>query len=185
MTPCLRLLRQSRFLPVRGDGRHHPRRGRFRSRPVRQARTLVFECGDSNPGGVDLKPLAIGEQEYWQRARLEILAFLVFRLNAGKQITRLIELLKSPVITTVAGKGVVPESHPLSLGSTLQRAPIRRLVEAEADLVIEIGTEISETDLILHAALEVQAMHRVQRFSDQSVEARSSMRLPSWSKTCR
>lgn len=77
--------------------------------------------------------------------------------NAGKQLTRLIELLKAPVITTVAGKGVVPESHPLSLGSTLQRAQIRRLVEADADLVIAIGTEISEPDLYVTADSEAAA----------------------------
>ncbi len=77
--------------------------------------------------------------------------------NAGKQLTRLIELLKAPVITTVAGKGVVPESHPLSLGSTLQRAQIRRLVESDADLVIAIGTEISEPDLYVTADSEAAA----------------------------
>ncbi|MDK4717866.1 5-guanidino-2-oxopentanoate decarboxylase [Rhizobium sp. CNPSo 3968] len=77
--------------------------------------------------------------------------------NAGKQLTRLIELLKAPVITTVAGKGVVPEAHPLSLGSTLQRAQIRRLVETEADLVIAIGTEISEPDLYVTADSEAAA----------------------------
>lgn len=77
--------------------------------------------------------------------------------NAGPQLTRLVEFLQAPVVTTVAGKGVVPESHPLSLGSTIQRARIRRLVEVEADLVIAIGTEISEPDLYVTADSEAAA----------------------------
>ncbi len=74
--------------------------------------------------------------------------------NAGSELTRLAEMLRTPVVTTVAGKGVVPESHPLSLGSTLQRARIRRLVEVEADLVLAIGTEIAEPDLYVTADSE-------------------------------
>ncbi len=74
--------------------------------------------------------------------------------NAGSELTRLAEMLQAPVVTTVAGKGVVPESHPLSLGSTLQRARIRRLVEVEADLVLAIGTEIAEPDLYVTADSE-------------------------------
>ncbi|MCO5149554.1 MULTISPECIES: 5-guanidino-2-oxopentanoate decarboxylase [unclassified Shinella] len=74
--------------------------------------------------------------------------------NAGAALTRLVESLQAPIVTTVAGKGVVAESHPLSLGSTLQRARIRRLVEVEADLVIAIGTEISEPDLYVTADSE-------------------------------
>lgn len=77
--------------------------------------------------------------------------------DAAAQLTRLVEMLQSPVITTIAGKGVVPESHPLSLGSTLQRASIRRLVEAEADLLLAIGTEISEPDLYVTADSEAAA----------------------------
>ncbi|MFD1883018.1 5-guanidino-2-oxopentanoate decarboxylase [Paracoccus pacificus] len=74
--------------------------------------------------------------------------------DAGAEVTRLAEILQAPVVTTVAGKGVVPESHPLSLGSTLQRGRIRRLIEDEADLVLAIGTEIAEPDLYVTADSE-------------------------------
>lgn len=77
--------------------------------------------------------------------------------NAGTQLTSLVEAMHAPIVTTVAGKGTVPESHRLSLGSTLQRATIRRLVEVEADLVIAIGTEISEPDLYVTADSEAAA----------------------------
>jgi len=74
--------------------------------------------------------------------------------DAGSELTRFAEMLQAPVVTTVAGKGVVPESHPLSLGSTLQRARIRRLLENEADLLLAIGTEIAEPDLYVTADSE-------------------------------
>lgn len=77
--------------------------------------------------------------------------------DAAVELTRLAEMLQAPVITTVAGKGVVPESHALSLGSTLQRARIRRLIEEEADLLLAIGSEIAEPDLYVTADSEVAA----------------------------
>lgn len=49
------------------------------------------------------------------------------------------------VVTTTAGKGVFPDSHPASVGSTLSKSATRALL-AEADLVIAAGTELSETD---------------------------------------
>ncbi|HXO16489.1 MAG TPA: thiamine pyrophosphate-dependent enzyme, partial [Steroidobacteraceae bacterium] len=47
---------------------------------------------------------------------------------------------------TVAGKGVVAESHPASLGASLPYAPAQELVAA-ADVVVAAGTELSETDV--------------------------------------
>src|SRR3984893_10919570 len=46
------------------------------------------------------------------------------------------------LITTVAGKGVVAESHPASLGASLPYAPAQELVAA-ADVVVAAGTELS------------------------------------------
>ncbi|MDU8912351.1 5-guanidino-2-oxopentanoate decarboxylase [Aestuariicoccus sp. MJ-SS9] len=47
---------------------------------------------------------------------------------------------------TYAGRGIVPPGTPLFFGSTLAR-PDSAQVAAEADLVIAIGTELSEVDL--------------------------------------
>ena len=49
-------------------------------------------------------------------------------------------------MTTVAGKGVVAETHPASLGASLPYAPTQELVAA-ADVVLAAGTELSETDI--------------------------------------
>jgi thiamine pyrophosphate-dependent acetolactate synthase large subunit-like protein len=51
----------------------------------------------------------------------------------------------SLVVTTTAGKGVIPDSHPASVGATLSK-PATRTLLAEADVVIAVGTELSETD---------------------------------------
>ncbi len=47
--------------------------------------------------------------------------------------------------STVAGKGIVAESHPLSLGCALPRSAIRDLFRS-CDLVIVVGSELSTTD---------------------------------------
>src|SRR5579859_7540707 len=49
------------------------------------------------------------------------------------------------VVTTTAGKGVFPDSHPASLGATLSKPATQSLLR-DADLVIAVGTELSETD---------------------------------------
>ncbi len=61
--------------------------------------------------------------------------------------------LGAPVLTTNAGKGIVPESHALSLGcSILQKASQQAL--AQADVVLLVGSEVAEGDHFL-ARLEI------------------------------
>lgn len=62
------------------------------------------------------------------------------------EATQLVEAAQAAVFTTDAGRGVVAPDLPLSFGATLSRPESADLV-AEADLVIAIGTELSETDL--------------------------------------
>jgi thiamine pyrophosphate-dependent acetolactate synthase large subunit-like protein len=66
--------------------------------------------------------------------------------DASREARELGELLGAIVVTTVNGKGVVPESHPLSIGASLRLAPARDGLAA-ADAVVAVGTEISESDL--------------------------------------
>ncbi|KZD12561.1 5-guanidino-2-oxopentanoate decarboxylase [Oceanibaculum pacificum] len=67
-------------------------------------------------------------------------------LKAGAQVTALAEWLGGPVITTVAAKGVLRADHPLSLGSSMP-SPATKQAIAEADLVLVVGSELSETDI--------------------------------------
>jgi 5-guanidino-2-oxopentanoate decarboxylase len=56
-----------------------------------------------------------------------------------------VEKIGCLVVTTTAGKGVIPDSHPGSLGATLVKPSTQTLL-SEADVVIAVGTELSETD---------------------------------------
>jgi 5-guanidino-2-oxopentanoate decarboxylase len=65
--------------------------------------------------------------------------------EAAHTLLRLADVLDCYLVTTTAGKGVLPESHPASLGASLQYRETQELV-ASADVVLAVGTELSETD---------------------------------------
>lgn len=66
-------------------------------------------------------------------------------LGAGPAILEIAEKLSAPVATSVAGAGVFPASHKLSLGPTLVCSATMDLLDA-ADVVLAVGTELSTTD---------------------------------------
>ncbi|MBY6161827.1 5-guanidino-2-oxopentanoate decarboxylase [Mameliella alba] len=61
-------------------------------------------------------------------------------------VPALLQQTGAACFTTYAGRGIVPPDHPLSFGSFLARPDSAR-VAAEADLVVALGTELSEVDL--------------------------------------
>lgn len=65
---------------------------------------------------------------------------------ASSEVTALVERLGAVALSTASGKGVLPEDHPLSLGTWLKSETSRRVV-AQADPLILLGTEWSTTDL--------------------------------------
>ena len=64
---------------------------------------------------------------------------------AGDAITDIAEKLGAAVISSIAGKGIVPGAHPLSLGGGVTRAEVQEYLQ-QADVVLAIGTELSEVD---------------------------------------
>ncbi len=66
--------------------------------------------------------------------------------RAAAAIRRLIEALDGYLVTTAAGKGLLPESHPANLGCSLPYAVTQSLL-AEADVVLAVGTDLTETDI--------------------------------------
>ena len=66
-------------------------------------------------------------------------------INAGEAVAALAEQLNAGIVTSNAGKGIIPESHPLSTGGSIWRAAAQKYI-ARADVVLAIGTELSETD---------------------------------------
>jgi 5-guanidino-2-oxopentanoate decarboxylase len=73
---------------------------------------------------------------------------------AGVQLRELVEALDGYVVTTVAGKGLLPERHPANLGASLQFRTTQELV-SRADVVLAVGTELSETDFYSGSRLEM------------------------------
>jgi 5-guanidino-2-oxopentanoate decarboxylase len=71
---------------------------------------------------------------------------------AARQLLELVEALDGYLVTTVAGKGLLPEIHPANLGAALQFQTTQQLV-AQADVVLAVGTELSETDFYSGARL--------------------------------
>ena len=65
--------------------------------------------------------------------------------HAQAEAIALAERVGAPVTMTIAAKGIVPDSHPLSVGTTTTISPIFEELE-QADVVLAVGTEFSETD---------------------------------------
>jgi thiamine pyrophosphate-dependent acetolactate synthase large subunit-like protein len=65
--------------------------------------------------------------------------------GAAAQVVAIAERLQAGVLTTTNGKGVIPETHPLSLGAALH-LPAAGQWLAERDVLLAVGTEISTSD---------------------------------------
>jgi acetolactate synthase-1/2/3 large subunit len=67
--------------------------------------------------------------------------------NGPKLVRELAERLQMPVMTTPKGKGVLPETHPLSLGvfGWGGHASASEYLEAGVDVIFAIGTSLGET----------------------------------------
>jgi 5-guanidino-2-oxopentanoate decarboxylase len=69
-------------------------------------------------------------------------------VGTGKALTDIAERIGAPVLASNAGKGILPDSHPLSLGcSVLQDASREAL--ADADVVLLVGSEVAAGDHFL------------------------------------
>jgi acetolactate synthase-1/2/3 large subunit len=59
--------------------------------------------------------------------------------GAAPALTALAERLNAPVVTTIEGRGSIPEDHPLCLGALTTTPPVEEIVSG-ADLVLAVGT---------------------------------------------
>lgn len=64
---------------------------------------------------------------------------------ASAAITEIAEKLGAAVIGSTNGKGVIPDTHPLSLSAGTVRGEVQEYLK-NADVVLAIGTELSEVD---------------------------------------
>jgi len=76
--------------------------------------------------------------------------------EASEAITGLAEKLGAPVIGSIAGKGVIDGSHPLSLSLGVVRRETQQYLK-RADVVLVVGSELSEVDSF-EETIEINAM---------------------------
>lgn len=67
-------------------------------------------------------------------------------VNCGDLVLQLARRIAAPVITSVNGKGTIPERDPLSLGAALRLQSCQQFLGSRA-VVVAIGTEFAESDL--------------------------------------
>jgi thiamine pyrophosphate-dependent acetolactate synthase large subunit-like protein len=69
-------------------------------------------------------------------------------VGTGGALTAMAEHLGAPVLSTNAGKGVLPESHPLSLGCSIVQRPSQEAL-AGADVVLVVASQVGMGDSFL------------------------------------
>ena len=66
-------------------------------------------------------------------------------IKAADSLRKLVDQLSAPVISSTAGKGIVPDDHPLSLSASIIRPEVQEYLSG-ADVILAVGTELAETD---------------------------------------
>jgi acetolactate synthase-1/2/3 large subunit len=66
--------------------------------------------------------------------------------RAAASVNALAERLGAPVVSTLNGKGVLPESHPLAVGAELRLEAARQVVNG-SDALLIVGAKIGEAEL--------------------------------------
>lgn len=139
---------------------------------------LIARCGEPGPVGVVIPynlytevwdydcppppppPVSFDEQAY--RRALAILSDRRRRvgiyagqgcLNATSELTAVAEMLQAPVATSVSGKGVIPDSHPLAVGWGYGAYGTRAAERAfkDVDVVLAVGVRYSEVSTANYA----------------------------------
>jgi 5-guanidino-2-oxopentanoate decarboxylase len=67
-------------------------------------------------------------------------------INGAGALRRIAEQLSAPVVTTLNGKGVLPESHPLAVGADLRLEAARSVLNS-SDVLLVVGSKIGQAEL--------------------------------------
>ena len=108
----------------------------FQARFVDPPALIVAKTDGRPPEPIDLEPVVgklIGSKRpvIWSGGG-------VIRSDSSKPLTKLAELLGAAVITSQAGRGSIPENHPLCIGHFATYPEVRELVES-ADVLLSVG----------------------------------------------
>ena len=80
-----------------------------------------------------------------EAARPQIIIGSGFAAEKATSLQVLVEKLNAPFVTTSAGKGIIAETHPLSLGASVNQRATQDFI-SQADVVLALGTELADTD---------------------------------------
>jgi acetolactate synthase-1/2/3 large subunit len=74
-------------------------------------------------------------------------------MDASHELTAVAELLQAPVATTISGKGVIPENHPLAVGWGYgpQGTRVAECVFKDVDVVLAIGVRFGEVSTAFYS----------------------------------
>jgi 5-guanidino-2-oxopentanoate decarboxylase len=75
-------------------------------------------------------------------------------VGSGEALAEIAERIGAPVLASNAGKGILPDSHPLSLSCSVLQAASRQAL-ADADVVLLVGSEVATGDHFL-SKLEIR-----------------------------
>ena len=82
--------------------------------------------------------------------------------NAAEIFTKIVDITKIPVVTTIMGRGVIPTNHPLFIGNLgMHGAYAANMAVSECDLLFSIGTRFNDriTGKIHEFAPNAQIVH--------------------------
>ena len=96
------------------------------------------------------KPAAADSQidsaaELLKSAKLPLIMVGGGATEASDDLVNIAESLGAIVIASTAGKGIVADDHPLSLSASTVRPEVLRFLD-RSDVILAVGTELSETD---------------------------------------
>ncbi|MEE6387490.1 thiamine pyrophosphate-dependent enzyme [Microbacterium paraoxydans] len=99
------------------------------------------------PDRVSGDPIALAEAaRLLSAARRPVIVAGGGAVDAAHQVAAVAERLGAPVLTTLNGKAVLDEHHPLALGSNLRLAAARAVAE-DADVLLVVGSKLGEAEL--------------------------------------
>jgi len=98
-----------------------------------------------NPAEVTTAAAAIAEQFRQRKSVIALLGFGAIRSRAGHELQALVERFQIPFATTLDGKGIISEDHPLALGVLADsgHAAAGKAFIA-ADLVLAVGNSFAQ-----------------------------------------
>jgi 5-guanidino-2-oxopentanoate decarboxylase len=86
-----------------------------------------------------------------------------------KALTEIAERIGAPVLASNAGKGILPDSHPLSLGGSILMEASQRAL-ADADVVLLVGSEVAAGD---HFGTQLEIQGEIVRIDIDPTELTS------------